>query len=114
MSAPRAAIGVDRSRLPDLRPVPRFAFPAIHKSSLANGLGVWSVRHEAVPLVGFLLIIRRGAADDPRGQEGLAALTADMLDEGTGPWSAIEVHQELARIGAQFDIDIGSDATSSA
>jgi zinc protease len=97
--------------LPDLRPVPRFAFPTIHKSALASGLGVWSVRHEAVPLIGFLLIIRRGAADDPRGQEGLAALTADMLDEGTGPWSAIEVHQELARIGAQFDIDIGADAT---
>ena len=34
-----------------------------------------------------------------------------MLDEGTGSWSAIEVHQELARIGAQFDIDIGADAT---
>jgi len=29
--------------------------------TLANGLGVWSVRHETVPLIGFLLIIRRGA-----------------------------------------------------
>jgi zinc protease len=111
VSAPRTVVAVDRSRLPDLQPVPRFAFPSIHKSSLANGLGVWSVRHEAVPMLGFLLIIRRGSADDPQGQEGLAALTADMLDEGTGPWSAIEVHEELARIGAQFDIDIGADAT---
>ncbi len=111
MNAPRAAIGVDRSRLPGLRAVPRFAFPAIVKSSLANGLAVWSVRHEAVPLIGFLLIIRRGAADDPKGQEGLAALTADMLDEGSGTWSAIDMHEELARIGAQFDIDIGADAT---
>jgi len=111
VSVPRASTGVDRSRLPDLRPVPRFAFPAIEKSTLANGLGVWSVRHETVPLIGFLLIIRRGAADDPLGQEGLAALTADMLDEGTGPWSAIDVHKEIARIGAQFDIDIGADAT---
>jgi len=34
-----------------------------------------------------------------------------MLDEGTGPWSAIDVHKEIARIGAQFDIDIGADAT---
>jgi predicted Zn-dependent peptidase len=111
VNEPPGAIAVDRSRLPGLRPVPRFSFPAIVKSSLANGLGVWSVRHEAVPLIGFLLIVRRGAADDPQGQEGLAALTADMLDEGTGAWSAIEVHQELARIGAQFDIDIGADAT---
>ena len=72
---------------------------------------MWSVRHDGVPLIGFLLIVRRGAADDPPGKEGLAAITADMLDEGTGAWSAIEVHQEIARIGAQFDTDIGADAT---
>jgi zinc protease len=111
VTEPRAVARVDRSRLPGLRPVPRFSFPPIIKSSLSNGLGVWSVRHDAVPLIGFLLIISRGAADDPNGQEGLAALTADMLDEGMGALSAIEVHQELARIGAQFDIDIGADAT---
>ena len=110
MSVPRAAIDVDRSRLPDLRPVPRFVFPAIDTSTLANGLKVWTVRHAQVPLLGFLLVIRRGAAEDPPGREGLAAMTADMLDEGTGPWSAIEVHEKLSRIGAQFDTDISPDA----
>jgi zinc protease len=89
-------IGVDRSRLPDSRSVPRFTFPAVEKSVLENGLRVWSVRHDGVPLIGFLLIVKRGAADDPPGKEGLAAITADMLDEGTGVWSAIEVHQEIA------------------
>jgi zinc protease len=34
-----------------------------------------------------------------------------MLDEGSGALSAIELHEALAKIGAQFDIDIGSDAT---
>jgi predicted Zn-dependent peptidase len=106
-----AVIDVDRSRLPALQPVPRFTFPAIAKSTLASGLRVWTVRHEGVPLVGVLLVLRRGAADDPLGREGLAAITADMLDEGSGSWSAIDVHEQLARIGAQFDIDIGADAT---
>ena len=35
-----------------------------------------------------------------------------MLDEGSGDRSAIEMHEALARLGAQFDTDIGSDATS--
>ncbi|HEV3139892.1 MAG TPA: pitrilysin family protein, partial [Vicinamibacterales bacterium] len=48
---------------------------------------------------------------DPPGKDGLAAVTADMLDEGSGERSAIEIHQALARLGAQFDTDIGSDAT---
>jgi predicted Zn-dependent peptidase len=34
-----------------------------------------------------------------------------MLDEGSGDRSAIDMHEAIARLGAQFDIDIGSDAT---
>ena len=69
------------------------------------------MRHTQVPLVAFTLLVRRGASSDPAGKEGLAAVTADMLDEGSGDRSAIEMHEALARLGAQFDTDIGSDAT---
>jgi len=62
-------------------------------------------------MVAFMLLVPRGAANDPRGKDGLAATTADMLDEGSGDLSAIEIHEALARIGAQFDTDVGSDAT---
>lgn len=102
---------VDRSRLPEPSPSRPFAFPVIHKASLPNGLGVWTVRHTQVPLVALALLVRRGAAHDPAGKEGLAATTADMLDEGSGNRSAIEMHEALARLGAQLDTDIGSDAT---
>lgn len=100
-----------RSRLPEPSPTRPFAFPAIEKSRLPNGLRVWTVHHPQVPLVALMLLVRRGAASDPVGKEGLAAVTADMLDEGTGDRSAIEMHEALARLGAQFDTDIGSDAT---
>ena len=88
----------------------RSRFPPIEKSTLPNGLRVWTVRHAQVPVVALMLLVRRGAADDPPGKEGLAAMTADMLDEGSGDRSAIEMHEALARIGAQLDTDIGSDA----
>ena len=61
-------------------------------------------------MIGLVLLIPVGSANDPAGREGLGAITADMLDEGSGSRSAIEVHQDIARIGAQFDTDIGSDA----
>ena len=104
-------MSVDRSRLPVPGAAPRFHFPAIDRTTLPTGLRVWSVRHESIPVTTIMLLIRRGAADDPRGLEGLAALTADMLDEGTGNLSAIEIHEGLARVGAQLDTDIGPDAT---
>ena len=108
--ATRAA-KIDRSQLPAPGPTRPFPFPAIEKSTLANGMRVWTVHHTQVPLVAFNLLVRRGAASDPPGQDGLAAVAADMLDEGSGSRAAIEMHEALARLGAQFDTDIGSDAT---
>lgn len=101
---------VDRSRLPAPGAARPFLFPSIEKSQLSNGLRVWSVRHTAVPLVSWVLLLRAGSANDPADKEGLAALTADMLDEGSGDRSAIDMHEAIARLGAQFDTDIGSDA----
>ncbi len=105
-------VGVNRSRLPDPGPVRPFRFPSIAKSTLASGLRVWSVAHPAIPVVTLVLLVRRGAADDPAGKEGLAAMTVDMLDEGSGGRSSIEMHEALARLGAQLDSDIGSDAAT--
>src|SRR5262245_6720716 len=102
----------DRSRLPVPGPSLPFRFPSIAKSTLSNGLAVWTVPHQAVPLTSLVLLVRRGSAADPPGKDGLAAITADMLDEGCGELSAIEIHEALGRIGAQFDTDIGSDAMS--
>ena len=104
------ATKIDRSQLPVPGPRRPFAFPGIEKSTLANGLRVWSVNHPTIPVVTVMLMIRRGAGDDPRGKEGLAAITVDMLDEGSDERSAIEMHEGLARVGAQLDSDIGPDS----
>ena len=71
-----------------------------------------TLTHTSIPVVTITLLIHRGAADDPPGQEGLAALTIDMMDEGSGGRSAIELHEGLARLGAQLDSDIGADAST--
>ena len=99
-----------RSRLPEPGPTRPFSFPSIEKSTLGSGLRVWTVAHQAIPVVTVMLLLRRGSADDPPGLDGLAALTVDMLDEGSGGRSAIAFHEALARIGAQLDSDIGPDA----
>ncbi len=101
----------DRSRLPDLGPEPPFTFPAIRRTSLANGMRVWTVEHRQVPLVSVLAVLPVGASSDPPDQPGLAAITGDMLDEGCGDKSALDIHEALGRIGAQLDIDVGHDAT---
>ena len=101
----------DRSRLPEIGPDPVFTFPQAVRHTLGNGLPVRTVEHWTVPVVTFLMQIDGGAGADPHGREGLAALTADMVDEGTGSWGALDVAEALARIGATYDVDVGPDAT---
>ena len=103
-------MSIERSRLPEPGPSPAVPFPTIEKSALPSGLGVWTVRFAQIPVVAFSLLIRRGASSDPVGKHGLAAMTADMLDEGSGQRSAIEVHEAIARLGTQLQIDIAADA----
>jgi zinc protease len=102
---------VDRSRLPEVGADPVFKFPAIVRHTLDNGLAVRTIEHHTVPVVTLVMLIEGGVVADPAGQEGLAAITADMIDEGTGALTAIEVSEALAQIGAEYDVDVGSDAT---
>jgi len=105
-------MAVDRSRLPEVGPDPAFSFPRIGRQPLANGLTVRTVEHPSVPVVTFVLQTSGGSGADTPGLEGITALTADMLDEGTGALSAIDVSEALARLGAEFDIEVGPDATT--
>jgi predicted Zn-dependent peptidase len=104
-------MAADRSRLPALGAERPFQFPRVQRRTLANGLRVWTVEHHQVPLVSVLLLTSTGAASDPADRPGLAAIAADMLDEGCGDRSALDVHETLGRLGAQLDTDVGHDAT---
>jgi predicted Zn-dependent peptidase len=102
---------VDRSVLPVPRPNDPFRFPQIHRRALANGLEVRAIPHHNVPVLSAVLLVRGGTAADPRERPGLAAFTADLLDEGSAGRSALEVSDAIARLGADLDVDVGADAT---
>jgi predicted Zn-dependent peptidase len=105
-------MAVDRSRLPDVGADPDFRFPEIVRHTLANGLDVRTIEHRTVPVMTMVLQIEGGSGADPDNQEGLAAITADMLDEGTGSLSAIDVSDAISRIGGDYDVDVGADVTT--
>lgn len=102
---------VDRSRLPVPGADPLLRFPSVSRRTLANGLGVRTVEHRGVPVVSFVLLLSSGSAADPVDRPGLAALTADMLDEGSLWRSAIDIEEALSSMGAQFETEVGADAT---
>ena len=102
---------VDRSQLPALGPSPTFNLPQFRCSTLDNGSCVWTATHQRAPVLTFKLLVPVGAADDPVHQFGLAALTADVLHEGTHSRTGIQLHEALMGIGGHLGIQSSSDST---
>jgi len=106
---------LDRSVPPAAGPVHPFHFPRFLRHKLANGLEVLAARLASVPLISLELVTPAGGQQDPRGQEGLAALTAGVIDEGTRQRNALEIAAYVERLGgyvvAGVDWDEGYLAT---
>ena len=104
-------VPLDRTRLPTPGPAPAARFPPVARQRLSSGMALRAVRHAGPPVVHWLLLWRAGAASDPAALPGLAALTADLLDDGTEARSDLELHAALDRLGARFGVQVGADAT---
>lgn len=100
--APASVAAPDRARLPAPAATPAWALTKPEIFTLTNGMKVFFVEQGPTPLVSVLLVLPRGGATDPKGKAGLTALTADLLDEGAGGKDALELSEELQRIGTDY------------
>jgi predicted Zn-dependent peptidase len=107
-----AAAKPDRSKPPALGPVRPLKLPPVQQFRLSNGIPVLFVELHEVPVVQVNAVVRAGAGTDPLDRPGLASLTADMLDEGAGSRSALEISDELDYLGATLSGEADWDAVS--
>lgn len=92
----------------EARPV---KFPPYEIHKLDNGLQVVIVSHHEQPSVSLRMIVRAGAAQDPKGKMGVAMMTATLLDQGAGDRSAAEVADTIDFIGGILGSGAGTDLT---
>jgi zinc protease len=114
-SAQTATAGATRSWPSEGPPKPLAArdskFPEYQLRTLDNGLRVVAVLHHEQPVVSMRMIVRAGAAQDPRGKAGLADLVASLLDQGTTTKSATQVNEEIDFMGGAMGAGAGTDLT---
>lgn len=82
------------------------------EKTLANGLRVIVVPKHDIPLVAARLMVKTGAAADPAGKDGLAALTATVLTQGTKTRTAEQIARGVEALGATLVADAGWDSSS--
>lgn len=102
---------VDRSKLPTPTITPDVKFPSLQRTNLSNGLKVVLAERHAVPLINFTLQVDAGYAADQFALPGTAKLAMNMLDEGTKKRNALQISDELDRLGAS--LSSGSDLDTS-
>jgi zinc protease len=93
------------------RPLParEVKFPPYEVRTLPNGLQVVVVMQHEQPIVSLRMLVRAGSAYDPHGRQGLAALAAALLDQGTTSRSAAQIADTIDSIGGGLDAGAGSD-----
>lgn len=93
-------------------PAPSFAVPGATEFTLSNGIPVTYVQRGTIPLVQLSLNFFTGSMADPAGKEGLAAFTADLLNEGTSKRDALQISDDLQRMATGMSTSAGLSSSS--
>ncbi|MBI2194072.1 MAG: insulinase family protein [Planctomycetes bacterium] len=94
--------------LAEFRPL---AVPDFLRTDLSNGATLLAAAHREQPVVSFEFLVRTGSLHDPRGKEGLAAVVADMLLEGTDAHDSMALAAAMDQIGGEFHVEAGGENT---
>jgi len=90
-----------------LRPKPgparRYHFPEFHDEVLPSGIRVVTAPVKKLPLATVLVIIDAGSVSEPDGKEGVAALTAAGLLEGTSELDGAELAEKFEQLGTSLE-----------
>ncbi len=101
-----------RASQPAPGPASAFALPVPQRFTLPNGLTVLLLEQHKLPVVAASLYVLRGSEANPPKLPGLAAFTADMLDEGTASRPALALADDVAQIGAALGAGSTSDQSA--
>ncbi|SDJ87159.1 zinc protease [Catalinimonas alkaloidigena] len=108
----KAKDSFDRAMRPKPGPNPLVKVPDIWNAKLRNDIKVIGTENNEIPTVTIAITIPGGhylSASDP-GKAGIAALTADMMNEGSEKYTAEAFASELEKLGSSVSVNAGDEA----
>src|SRR6185312_421187 len=110
-ASPAPTDDADRATPPKGGPPPKLNLPVPARRKLKNGAALLVVERHELPMASLVITWPAGVADEPPAQAGLAGLTADLLDEGAGKRGALDIAEDVARLGASLQTSASWDDT---
>ena len=96
---------------PAAKPPAAIELPNIEDYKLSNGLQVYVIKSDRLPVVSYQLAIRAGRMHEPRARLGVSEFTADMLVKGTKRRDAIALAKAIDFVGGTISADATFEAT---
>src|SRR5881409_878084 len=93
-----------------LAPTPAPAAPIAHREVLPNGIVLLVAERPGVPIVAARVLLRAGAAFEPRDKAGLANLTGALLTRGTAKRTGPELDAAIEFVGGSVEAGAGRDS----
>ncbi|OFI35702.1 peptidase M16 [Alteromonas lipolytica] len=97
----------DRSAEPPYGELPQPAVPNVWQDKLDNGLDLYGIENNELPLVQFELTFQGGLMLEDPAKVGVASLLATMLEKGTATKTAEELENALDLLGTQIGVYSG-------
>ena len=103
---------LDRSVKPVIGPDPEVTIPTPWEESLSNGMKVWGIVQNELPLVQYSIIIDGGHMLDKVEKAGVANLVASMMNEGTKNKTPEELEEAIGLLGASIRVTSSNEDIS--
>ena len=105
----RTPSSFDRTIEPPYGPAPEVKVPAVWTDKLSNGMRVFGIENNEVPLVQFEIAIDGGLLMDDIKKVGVANLTARMMTQGTARRTPEELEEAIQQLGAAINVSAGTE-----
>jgi zinc protease len=102
----------DRSVMPAIGPDPEVTIPTPWKSSLSNGMKLWGIMQNELPMVQYSISIDGGHMLDNIEKAGVASLVASMMNEGTKNKTPEQLEDAIGLLGASIRVSSGNEDIS--
>jgi len=100
----------DRSKRPSSSGSINFTPPGFHKFNLSNGLKLFFIEKNDLPIVRINFLVNSGSRFD-NDNKGLSNLLTMCIDEGAGKFNALQLADEFEMLGANFGVSCNNDTS---
>jgi len=99
----------DRSE-PALTELPTLTTPDVWRSTMKNGVEIYGIEQNELPLVNFSLVIDGGQILDSPDKVGTAYLMGQLMNEGTAKKTPQQLEEAIGLLGASLSVRAGDNS----